>query len=115
MVAEAERYAEQDRQLRERAEKLNAADAICYQAERTLAEHGEKIGVELRERIETAVRATRQAVSAQDAEQASQRAEHLTAVLQEAGAALYGQAAPTPPEAGAAERDRDQDHPGLYI
>jgi molecular chaperone DnaK len=115
MVAEAERYAEQDRQRREQAETLNDADAICYQAERTLAEHGDKIGVELRERIETALRDTRQAVAAHDAEQASQQAEHLKAVLQEAGAALYGRAAPTPPEAGAAERDRDQDHPGLYI
>ena len=34
MVREAEQYAEQDKKRREEAEKLNAADATCYQAER---------------------------------------------------------------------------------
>ena len=74
MVAEAEQYAEQDRQRREQAEELNDADAVCYQAERLLTEHGDKIDAELRERIETALRETKQAIAAHDAEQASQRA-----------------------------------------
>jgi molecular chaperone DnaK len=114
MVAEAERYAEQDRQRREQAETLNAADAVCYQAERLLAEHGDKIAAELRDRIESALRETKQAVAVRDAEQASQRAEQLKAVLQEAGTALYG-AATTQRGPKADQRERDEDHPGLYI
>ena len=38
MVDEAERYADDDAKRREKAEKLNAADTLCYQAERLLAD-----------------------------------------------------------------------------
>ena len=59
MVEQAERYAEDDRKRREAAEQLNDADAVCYQAERTLADYGDKITEELRRRIEAALRDTR--------------------------------------------------------
>ena len=40
MIDQAQQYAEQDKKRREEADKLNAADSICYQAERTLADFG---------------------------------------------------------------------------
>ena len=40
MIKDAERYAEADKKRREDAEKLNSADAIAYQAEKTLADFG---------------------------------------------------------------------------
>ncbi|HET6951564.1 MAG TPA: molecular chaperone DnaK [Acidimicrobiales bacterium] len=98
MIDEAERYADEDRTRREAAKKLNDADAVCYEAERTLADHGDKLAADLRARVETALRETREAVSARDAEQAGPRAEQLKTVLQEAGAALYAQAAAGSPE-----------------
>ena len=100
MIEEAERYAEQDRRAREEAEKLNAADAACYEADRVLADFRDRMPDDLRERIEAALRETREALSARDATRASERADALRAVLQEAGAALYARATaagPTPP------------------
>jgi len=88
MIKEAERYAEQDRKRREEAEKLNDADSICYQAEKTLADFGGKLPDDLRTRIESSLRDTREAQSKKDAALASQRAEALKAVLQEAGKAI---------------------------
>lgn len=92
MIDEAERYAEQDRTRRKQAEALNNADSICYQAERTLADFGPKLSDDLRRRVETALRETRDAVGKRDAAQATQRADALKVVLQEVGQSLYAQA-----------------------
>jgi molecular chaperone DnaK len=99
MMREAERFAERDRRRREEAEKLNDADAICYQAERSLADYGEKVDAGLKARIEAALREARDAVAARDAGQASAKAETLKNVLQELCKAVYAsapQATPTP-------------------
>ena len=96
MVEQAERYAEDDRKRREAAEQLNDADAVCYQAERTLADYGDKITEELRRRIEAALRDTRTALAAKDAAAAKGKADALKTVLQEVGQSLYASAQPGP-------------------
>jgi molecular chaperone DnaK len=100
MIEEAERYAEADRQRRAEAEQLNAADAVCYQAERTLADFGDKLTADLRQRLESALRDTREALSKREAAPATERAEALKRVLQEAGGTLYTQATQTGPQPG---------------
>jgi len=101
MVQEAERYAEEDKRRREEADKLNAADALCYQAEKTLTDFGDRLTPELRNRIERALRETREAHAKRNAALASQRAEILKQVLQEVGKEVYARAAgstgPQPP------------------
>ncbi len=97
MVEDAERYAEEDRTRREDAETLNNADAVCYQAERTLADFADKLAADLRQRVEAALAETKQAVSARDVDQARTRAERLKTVLQEAGSTLYAGATAQPP------------------
>ena len=92
MMDQAQRYAEEDKKRRETADKLNAADSICYQAERTLAEFGGKLPADLRGRVETALREAREPVAKRDAVAAEQKANALKTVLKEAGQALYAQA-----------------------
>jgi molecular chaperone DnaK len=91
MIEEAERFAEQDRKRREEADRLNDADAICYQGERFLKDFGDKISSEHRTRIESGIRDLRQAVSARDVPTANTRADALKHALQDAGAGLYAQ------------------------
>jgi molecular chaperone DnaK len=92
MINQAEHFAQQDKKRRDEAEKLNSADSVCYQAERTLADFGAKLSDDLRRRIESALRETREALGKRDAALASRKADALKAVLQEAGQALYAQA-----------------------
>ena len=61
MSAEAERYAEEEKKRREEAEALTAADSLAYQAEKTLADFGDKLTDELKKRIESARREVRNA------------------------------------------------------
>ncbi|UCH47030.1 MAG: molecular chaperone DnaK [Betaproteobacteria bacterium] len=91
MVEEAERYAEADKKRKEDAEALNAADAMCYQAEKTVAEFGDKLTDDLKNRIETARRETRDAIEKKDAATAHEKSEALGKVLKEAGIVIYSQ------------------------
>jgi molecular chaperone DnaK len=101
MIRAAEEYAEQDKKRREEADQLNAADATAYQAERLLAEFGEKIAKDLKDRIQAALQETRAACQEKDVGRAKEKAEALRALLQKAGQAIYEEAKPeAAPEAG---------------
>lgn len=98
MIKQAEEYAEQDKNRREDADKLNAADTVCYQAEKTLADFGEKLSADLRKRIELALADTRSALSDRNAQLAGDRSETLKHVLQEVGQTLYTQTKESGPQ-----------------
>jgi molecular chaperone DnaK len=102
MIDEAERYAEADKKRREDADTLNASDAMCYQAEKTLSDFGDKLTGDLKGRIEAARRETREALARKDAALAKERSDKLGAVLKEAGAVIYAQQ----PDAGAFRETR---------
>jgi molecular chaperone DnaK len=80
------------------AEKLNNADAICYQAEKTLADFGDRLTSDLRQRIGTALRPVREALTQHDAALATERAETLKRVLQEVGSTLDTQTTQAGPQ-----------------
>jgi molecular chaperone DnaK len=90
MMKDAERYAEEDKKRREAAQKLNEADAVCYEAEKMLAEFSEKLTAEVKKKIEDALKNTREALTKKDAPLAAERAEVLKKALKE-GTILYAQ------------------------
>ena len=92
MINEAERYAEADAERREKADALNAADAICYQAEKMLADFADKLTDETKQQIESALRDTKAAINDKNATLATERAATLEKVLKEAGTIIYSQA-----------------------
>ncbi len=91
MVQEAEKYADEDKARKEKADKLNAADAVCYEAERLLAEYSEKLDSEIRGKIETKLKETKEAIQKGDVSAASEESEALKEVIKQAGAAIYSQ------------------------
>jgi molecular chaperone DnaK len=94
IIKEAERFAEEDKRRREHADKLNNADAICYQGERFLADFAEKLQAAQRAGIEQQIKDLKAAVHSKDADKATSLADALKKLLQEAGAAIYAQAQP---------------------
>ena len=91
MVQDAENYAQADKKRREEAEQLNTADAVCYEAEKTLSNFAAKLTDDLKKRIEAALRETKDSVLKKDAALATERADGLKKILKEAGATLYAQ------------------------
>ncbi len=91
MVTDAERFADADKARRNNAEKLNAADATCYEAEKLLANFSAKLTDDLKKRIETGLRETKEALLKKEVDAATERADALKKLLQEAGAVIYSQ------------------------
>ncbi len=91
MVEEAEKYAEEDKKRKEEADKLNTADAVCYEAERLLADYGDKLESELRAKIEAQLKMTKEAVQNRDVDLAGERSDALKELLKKAGSTIYAQ------------------------
>lgn len=91
MVQEAEKYADEDKARKEKADKLNAADAVCYEAEKLLSEYGDKIDSDLRSKIEAKLKETKEAVQNADVELSTEHSEALKEIMKQAGAAIYSQ------------------------
>jgi molecular chaperone DnaK len=91
MIKEAGRYADEDKKRRAAAEKLNETDALCYEAEKMLAEFSNRLTDEVKRKLESGLKDAREALAKKDPELAAQRAETLKKALKEAGAILYAQ------------------------
>ena len=96
MVDDAARYAKADKKRREDAEKLNAADASCYEAEKLLANFADKLTDDMKKRLEASLRETKEAFIKKDVVLATERADALKKLLKEVGATLYAQSGQAP-------------------
>jgi molecular chaperone DnaK len=93
MKRDAEAHADEDRRRQEEVQIRNTADSLAYTAEKTVRESGEKIPADVRAEIESAIKDVRDALASESASADSIRAgvERLSAALQKAGSAVYGQ------------------------
>jgi molecular chaperone DnaK len=66
MRNEAKAHAEEDKQWKERVDKLNAADALVFQTEKTLADYGADIPEDKKAAIESAIASLKEAHKNQD-------------------------------------------------
>lgn len=100
MRRDAEEHAEDDKRRREEAETRNLAEALQWQTEKFLAESGDKLPSESRDKINEALGDLRGALGGQDIEKIKSAHERLAQVSQEAGSLLYAQQGEQPGEAG---------------
>jgi molecular chaperone DnaK len=89
MKAEAEANAETDRITRERAEKLNAADALIFQTEKQLGEFGDKVPANHKEKIDKALQELREAHKSQDISRIDAATTSLTEAWSAASQEIY--------------------------
>ncbi len=89
MKAEAEANADSDQKLRDRVEKLNAADQLVFQTDKQLKEFGDKIPADKKEAIETALNALRDAHKAEDVDRVETATTQLTEAWNAASQDIY--------------------------
>jgi molecular chaperone DnaK len=114
MVKDAQAHAEEDRRRREAVETRNQADALAFQAERTLKDLAEKVSPEDRATVENRIEAVRTALKGDDLDAVRRTSSELAESLQgvatrayqaaEAGAPAGDGSGPST-EAGAAEEE----------
>ena len=98
-VAEAERYAAEDKQRKEAAENRNHADQLVYTTEKTLRELGDKIDAGDKSRVESAVADLKKALEGTDDAKIKEETEKCTNVSYEVFGQIYQQQAQQQPGA----------------
>ncbi|HEX7949822.1 MAG TPA: molecular chaperone DnaK [Candidatus Limnocylindrales bacterium] len=93
MVKDAQAHAAEDKQRRDEVETRNQAEQLTYQAERTLADLGDKVSADDRSAVEREVAALRDALKGSDVEAVKSGASTLTATLSRVATAAYQAAA----------------------
>ncbi|HSR87102.1 MAG TPA: molecular chaperone DnaK [Streptosporangiaceae bacterium] len=91
MMADAEKYAEEDRQRREEAEVRNRAESLAYTTEKFLAENADKVPDDVKSEVETAIADLKKALEGTDTETIKTASEHAAQVSQKMGTAIYAQ------------------------
>ena len=107
MKQEAEANADSDKLAKEKAEKINGADAMVFQTEKQLKEFGEKLSDEKKAPIEAALEVLKKAHASQDLAEIDTAMEQINEAWKNASEEMYkaeqdagGQAGP---DAGAAD------------
>src|SRR6266705_2726598 len=91
MMADAEKYAEEDRQRREEAEVRNRAETLAYTTEKFLAENAEKVPDDIRSEVEASIAELKKTLEGTDSEAIRTASEHAAQVSQKMGTAIYAQ------------------------
>jgi molecular chaperone DnaK len=89
MVKDAAEHATEDRIRREEVETRNQAEALTFQAERTLKDLGDKVAAEDRAEVETKVASLREALKGSDVEAVKSGASSLAESLQGVSTKAY--------------------------
>ena len=111
MKKEAEANADNDKQARERADKLNQADSLIFQTEKQLKDFGDKIPAEKKQPIEDALGKLKTAHGAQDIAGIDSAMAELNSVFAAASEEMYkaAQDAQTNGTSGGAQADASGD------
>jgi molecular chaperone DnaK len=96
MVKDAEAHAEDDKKRKAEVEAKNHAEALVHTTEKTLAEHGAKVGEADRRAIETALADLKEALKGSDAEAITTKTNALAQASMKLGEAMYKQAEQQP-------------------
>jgi len=99
MVNEAAVHADEDKKRKEEVETRNQADALAYQAERTLRDLGDKVSPEDKAETERRIEAVRTALKGDDLAAIKTAFDALVEQLQKVSTAAY-QASAADPDAG---------------
>jgi molecular chaperone DnaK len=102
MVKDAEKFADDDKKRRAKAEARNQADSLVHSTEKQLAEHGDKVDASTKGSIETAVAALKSVLDSDDVDDINAKTQALAQEAMKLGEAIYkAEAAAASPEGDA--------------
>jgi len=107
MVKDAQANAAEDTKRKEEIEVRNQTDSLVYSTERTLGEHGGKLGEGDRKAVDDALAEAREALKGEDVERMKRAQETLTRAAHKLAEVMYqSQAQPGAPDGGPAGEAR---------
>jgi molecular chaperone DnaK len=91
MKREAELHAEEDKNKRELVDLKNHAEALVYQTEKTLKEHGDKAPADVKSQIEEKLEALKKLKDSDDKDALHRAVQEMNELISKIGAAMYQQ------------------------
>ncbi|MGD0375492.1 MAG: molecular chaperone DnaK [Streptosporangiaceae bacterium] len=91
MMADAEKFADEDRQRREEAEVRNRAETLAYTTEKFLSENSDKVPDDVKSEVESSIAELKRALEGTDTEAIRVASENAAQVSQKMGSAIYAQ------------------------
>ena len=92
MVKDAESHAAEDKKKKEVVELKNQADALIHATEKSLKEHGSKIGAEDKKKIEASLEALKKVKDSDNKEELKSKIDALTQASMKLGEEIYKEA-----------------------
>ncbi len=93
MKREAEAHADEDKKRREVVDLKNRGDALVYETEKSMREHGEKVTPEIRGEIESALNNLKDALKSEDGDRVKKSIETVQQATMKMGQSVYGNTA----------------------
>jgi molecular chaperone DnaK len=100
MVSDAESHAEEDRRQRDLAEARNVAENAAYQAEKQLADMGDKVDASANDEITKAIADVRESLTSENADEIKAKTDALQAAFHKVSEQIYQAAAAEQAQAG---------------
>jgi molecular chaperone DnaK len=91
MVRDAEANAEADKEKKEAIEVKNEIDSMTYSTEKSLKDHADKIGEDVKTEVEEAIKAAKEAQEGTDLQAMKDARDNLNKATSKIGQAIYGQ------------------------
>ena len=92
MVKDAEKHAETDKKKKELVELKNQADSLIHATEKSLKEHGSKVSVEEKKKIEDSLESLRKVKDSDNKEELKTKVDALTQASMKLGEIIYKEA-----------------------
>ena len=94
MVEDATKHAQEDKKKKERIEKRNNADSLCFNIEKLIKENGDKIDEDDKKKLEEGVEGVKKLIEKDDydSEELEKKVESLTTDMQEVSKKMYEKA-----------------------
>jgi molecular chaperone DnaK len=92
MMADAEKYADEDRKRREEAEVRNRAETLAYTTEKFLSENSDKLPEDVKSEVSQSIAELKKALEGTDTEAIRTATEKAAQASQKMGTAIYAQA-----------------------
>ena len=89
MKKEAEANASKDKEIREKADKMNSADSLMFQTQKQLKDYGDKLSDASRKNVESSLSSLKEAHDQGDLEGIEQHSQALNAAWQAASQQMY--------------------------
>ncbi|MCM1167004.1 MAG: molecular chaperone DnaK [Lachnospiraceae bacterium] len=111
-VKEAEAFAAEDKKRKEDVDTRNEADSMVYQMKKSMADFGDKVTAEDKEKVEPKIAALEEALKGTDIEAIKKAKEELQTAFYEVASKVYQANGGDPNAAGSAGGSSDDDNGG---